>query len=986
MDVRELEAYEFIREEELPEIHGTGYLLRHRKSGARIALIGCDDENKVFSVAFRTPPEDSTGVAHILEHSVLCGSRDFPVKDPFVELVKGSLNTFLNAMTYPDKTIYPVASCNDKDFQNLMHIYLDAVFYPNIYAHEEIFRQEGWSYELDKADGELKYNGVVYNEMKGVFSSPDGVMEREVFNSLFPDTCYGVESGGDPDVIPDLTYEAFLDFHRRYYHPSNSYIYLYGNMDMAEKLVWIDEHYLRFFDRTVIDSEIRTQQPFDGIRTIEAAYSVAEEEPLEDNTYLSYNRVIGDALNPRLLSAFDILDYALLSAPGAPLEEALLEAGIGKDISGSFETEVRQPFYSIVARNANEEDKERFVQVVEDVLGKLVRDGIDEKSLAAGINYYEFRAREADFGHYPKGLMYGFQVMDSWLYDEDKPFLNMHSLEEYQWLRSQIGTGYFEKLIDTYLLSNRHGSLVSAKPVRGLSAARDRELKEKLAQYKMALPAGEQEKLVKAAEHLRMYQEAPDAKEDIEKIPILARTDIKRSARPFSNEEIREGDTLILRHDYETNGIGYVRLLFSLDGIPSCMWPYISVLQNVLGVIDTADHKYGDLFNEINLCTGGIGTELSVYGEYGDGNEKKYHPYFEIKSKALYDKMAMIFKYTQEFLCGSRFEDTKRLHEILSQSKSRLQMKFLSAGHQVAVVRSMSYDSEAARFKDTTEGIAYYNVICGLEEHFEERKHDLTDVLRVLTSMIFRPERMTVSYTGSAGETEALKDDVCHFKEQLVRELSDIRKMPEGFEESASDLESALRPDDREGFGCASKVQYVAVTGNFRDSKLDYSGAMNILRPVLSYDYLWNNVRVKGGAYGCMSSMARNGDTYFVSYRDPHLERTIDVYQGIPEFLEHFEADERSMTKYIIGAVSDMDIPLPAAKLGDRSLTAFLTRTPYEAMQKERDQVLDASEADIRALAAQTRAVLSSGKLCVIGGEEKLREKEGLFRTIRNLL
>ena len=986
MNVKELKAYEFIGEEALPDIHGTGYLLRHRKSGARIALIGCDDENKVFSIAFRTPPEDSTGVAHILEHSVLCGSRDFPVKDPFVELVKGSLNTFLNAMTYPDKTIYPVASCNDKDFQNLMHIYLDAVFYPNIYTHEEIFRQEGWSYELDKTDGELKYNGVVYNEMKGVFSSPDGVMEREVFNSLFPDTCYGVESGGDPDVIPELTYEAFLDFHRRYYHPSNSYIYLYGNMDMADKLTWIDEHYLRFFDCMEIDSGIQMQKPFDEIREIAAKYSVAEEEPLTDNTYLSYNRVIGDALDSRLLCAFDILDYALLSAPGAPLEEALLEAGIGKDISGSFETEVRQPFYSIVARNANGADKERFVQVVEDVLKKLVKEGIDEKALAAGINYYEFRTREADFGHYPKGLMYDFQVMDSWLYDESRPFLNLHMLAEYKWLRDQIGTGYYEKLIDTYLLSNHHGSLVTAEPVRGMSAERDNELKVRLAQYKASLPSEEQERLVTATEQLRAYQEAPDRQEDIERIPILKRTDIKRSARTFSNEEIREDGTLILRHDYETNGIGYVRMLFSLDGLPSYMWPYISVLQNVLGVIDTKDHKYGDLFNEINLCTGGIGTELSVYGEYGDGNEKRYHPYFEIKAKAFYDKMPMIFKYTEEFLCRSCFEDEKRLLEILSQSKSRLQMKFLSSGHQVAVVRSMSYDSEAARFKDTTEGIAYYNMICGLEENFQARKAGLTAVLRALTAVIFRPERMILSYTGSADAEAALRNEVHCFKEKLLAGLSAEGRMPEGFETAAAKQETAMRPDGREGFVCASKVQYVAVTGNFRESSLPYNGAMNILRPVLSYDYLWNNIRVKGGAYGCMSSMARNGDTYFVSYRDPHLEHTIDVYQGIPEFLEQFKADERSMTKYIIGAVSDMDIPLPAAKLGDRSLTAFLTHTPYDAMQRERDEVLDASEADIRALADQVRAVLSSGRLCVIGGEEKLREKEKLFHTIRNLL
>ncbi|MDE6829777.1 MAG: insulinase family protein, partial [Lachnospiraceae bacterium] len=471
MSIRDLETYKIIKEEELYGIQAKGYLLRHKKSQARILLIEKkDDNNKVFSIGFRTPPSDSTGVPHIMEHSVLCGSRNFPAKDPFVELVKGSLNTFLNAMTYPDKTVYPVASLNDKDFQNLMHVYMDAVLYPNIYEHEEIFRQEGWSYKLDFAEDRLAYNGVVYNEMKGAFSSPESVLDRVILNTLFPDTSYANESGGDPEVIPDLTYEQFLDFHRRYYHPSNSYIYLYGDMDMEEKLDWLDREYLSSFDAREVDSKIRYQEPFEEMKEKVIPYSITSEESEDDNTYLSYNKVIGTSLDKELYLAFQILDYALLSAPGAPLKKALTDAGIGKDIMGSYDNGIYQPIFSVISKNANEEQKQEFTELIERVLSDIVKNGIDRKALEAGLNYHEFRYREADFGNYPKGLMYGLQMMDSWLYDEEKPFIHVEALETFEFLKSQVGTGYFEELIRRYILENPHGAIVIVKPEKGRTA------------------------------------------------------------------------------------------------------------------------------------------------------------------------------------------------------------------------------------------------------------------------------------------------------------------------------------------------------------------------------------------------------------------------------------------------------------------------------------------------------------------------------------
>ncbi len=533
MKLSELKAYEILEERELADINSRGYVIRHKRSGARIAVISNDDDNKVFYIGFRTPPEDSTGVPHIIEHTVLCGSEKYPVKDPFVELVKGSLNTFLNAITYPEKTIYPVASCNDKDFQNLMSVYMDAVFHPNIYLHEEIFKQEGWHYELEDADAPVTLNGVVYNEMKGAFSSPDDVIQREILNSLFPDTSYGNESGGDPEHIPDLTYEEYLNFHRKYYHPCNSYIYLYGDMDIAEKLQWMDEEYLGKYDRIEMDSTIKLQEPFAQPVEIYKKYPIASSETEEDNTYLSYNLAIGTVLDKELYQAFDVLDYALLGAPGAPLKQALLDAGIGKDIVGGYDSGTLQPTFSVIAKNANLAAKDRFLSIIHETLTEQVKNGIHKKSLLAGINSAEFRFREADYGQFPKGLLYGIQCLDSWLFDDMQPFMHLEAINTYRFLKEQVNTGYFEDLVEKYLINNQHASVVVIEPEKGLNAKREAELAQKLDDYKASLSDAEIRQLVADTRHLKEYQEEPSPKEELEKIPMLNRSDMKKTAAPL---------------------------------------------------------------------------------------------------------------------------------------------------------------------------------------------------------------------------------------------------------------------------------------------------------------------------------------------------------------------------------------------------------------------------------------------------------------------
>ena len=974
MSIYDLNAYEVLQTEDLSDLKSKGTLLKHKKSGARVLLMENDDENKVFTIGFRTPPSDSTGVPHIMEHSVLCGSKEFPVKDPFVELVKGSLNTFLNAMTYPDKTVYPVASCNDKDFQNLMHVYMDAVFYPNIYQNDKTFRQEGWSYKLDNPDGELTISGVVYNEMKGAFSSPEGVLDRVVLNSLFPDNTYSVESGGDPEVIPELTYERFLDFHRKYYHPSNSYIYLYGDMNMEEKLRWLDEKYLSDFENEPVDSEIHLQKPFTEMKEVVQEYSIASEESEEDNTYLSYNKVIGTTLDEKLYLAFEILDYALLSAPGAPLKKALLDAGVGKDISGSYDNGVYQPIFSVISKNANVEQKEEFVRVIEDTLKDIVKNGINKKALRAGINYHEFRFREADFGNYPRGLMYGLQLFDSWLYDETKPFIHMQAIPTFEFLKEQVETGYFEELIQKYLLDNTHGSIVIIKPERRRTARMDKELADKLQAYKDSLSKEEIDALVKATKELEEYQEEESAPEDLAKIPVLGREDISREIAPIYNKELETSGVKLVHHEVETNGIGYTALLFDLSGIPEEKLPYISILQSVLGIINTKNYEYSELFNEINVHTGGIGTSLELYTDVTKVKEKEFRATFEIKGKALYPKMNVLFSMMREILMESDLGDEKRLKEILAMLKSRLQMSFLSSGHTTAALRSLSYTSPMAKFKDDTDGIGYYEVVKELEENFEEKKAELIANLRQIAQQIFRKDNLIISYTSSA--------DALAPMEEAFTKIADTLHTEEKEAEIPCEIHCVKR---NEGFKTSSKVQYVARTGNFIDRGVEYTGALQILKVILSYDYLWQNVRVKGGAYGCMSSFNRIGEGYLVSYRDPNLEKTMEIYEGVVDYLKNFNVDDRDMNKFIIGTISNIDRPMNPAAKGSRSMNLYMNHVSAEMIREERDQILDAQQSDIRALADVLQALLDAHELCVIGSEEKIEEQKEMFLEIKTL-
>ena len=965
-DLATLKAYELIEKKTLDEVKGTGYVLSHKKTKARVVVIENDDNNKVFSIGFRTPPADDTGVAHITEHSVLCGSKKFPAKDPFVELAKGSLNTFLNAMTYSDKTVYPIASLNKKDFHNLMHVYLDAVFYPNMYDRKEIMMQEGWHYEIGE-DGKLKYNGVVFNEMKGVYSSPEQILYRDIEQSLLEHTAYGYESGGDPVHIPELTQEAFIDFHRRYYHPSNSYIYLYGDMDSVAELEFIDNEYLNNFDFLDIDSSLTIEPAYDAPKEKMDFYSISDADDEADNTYLAYNVSVGRSTDKKLCTAFAVLEHVLLTTPGAPLKKALIDAGIGKDVLSSFDDGINQPIFSIISQNANVEDKGRFIEVINNCLESLVKNKINKKSLLASINYFEFKHKEASYGRYPKGLMLGLNALSMWLYDDGRA-LDIFSLNEtFDELKREADTGYFEELIRKYILENNHKTYVVLSPRKGLNDLRQKEEQEKLDQY-MATLSNEDIEKIKATEiRLKEYQSEPSTDEELKTIPMLEIDDIEKKARVLNNHFSEIEMVKVVSHDIFTNGISYVSLNFNITDIDYKHYPYISLLTEIFKYVDTEHYSYSELSEEINLHTGGIGFLTSIVNKK---EKDKYTVQFVVNAKMLDDKVDKGMELIEEILFTSKLDDKKRLKEIIAETVMGLKLDLVSSGHITAGGRAISYISPIGVVKELTEGIDYYNFLADMDRNFDEKADELIENLKTVLGEVLRRGGLSVGYTSDKNPEEMLKTSVTHLSKRLSSRL-EFDKVDE--------IKPAIL---NEGFKTASQVQYVATAGNFLERGLAYNGGLTVLQTIFSYDYLWINVRVKGGAYGCMCSFSRSGNVYFTSYRDPNLMETYEIYKKAPEYVRGFEASDRDMTKYIIGAISKLDAPLTPSAEGSFSYVAYLMGLTDEDLQRERNEVLSSDVESIRALAPYVEAATDGGIICAIGGEGKIEQSKDSFKDI----
>jgi Zn-dependent M16 (insulinase) family peptidase len=806
--------------------------------------------------------------------------------------------------------------------------------------------------------------------MKGAFSSPETLINHENMKALLPNTPYCHVSGGTPDFITDLSYEELLDFHQSYYHPSNSYIYLYGNMDAKERLIWLDENYLSEYEKVSIDSKIPKQEPFNTMTESTQYYPIGDDESEKDNTFLSYSTLIGEEKDNELTIAFGILNYTLLQVPGAVLKQAILDKGVAKSVIGVYNSSIQQPIFSIIAKNSNRESKELFLSSIRDTLKEIVKNGIDKDTINAAINMFEFQYKEGDLGSMPRGLVYNFQLYDSWLYDDRNPFECLKFNNIFTRLKEKVQEGYFENLIEKYILDNIHCSLVQVIPQKGLNSKKEKDMKKKLDLFKKELSEEEMDRLIDKTHRLKRYQEAASTREELDAIPVLSRGDINPKAQPLYETIHKIEDTIIVHHDIFTNGIGYLKLSFDVKNIPVELIPYLGILRQVLGAVDTEKYSYLQLSNIINMNTGGISSYIRFYPN--DNEKYGFRAAFEINVKALYEKLSFIFEIVDEIIRTSKMDNSKRLYEIISDIKSQLKIWVQSSGHMAAVLRSLSYNSAVSYYEEVVSGVSFYHFIEGIEKNFEVRKREVAENLQKLMSYVFRADKMTISYTSEKQGYKNLEEQVVRLKKRLNND----EKKEEAFKFIPERI--------NEGFKTSSAVQYVAQSGNFRN-KFVYTGSLKVLKVLLSYDYLWINVREKGGAYGCMLDFKRNGNTYIVSYRDPNLSKTYDVYENIPEFLNNLSIDEKNITRYIIGAVNELDMPKTPYSKGDYSFYCYMCGITEKDIQKERDEALRTTKEDLIALSLLVKGVLNQKNICTVGNEAKIESEKSVFDTVKYL-
>jgi len=943
------------------EVNTEVLYFKHDHSGARLVKIAADDPNKTFSISFKTICNSDAGTPHILEHSVLNGSRHFPVKSPFDVLAKGSLNTFLNAMTGSDITMYPVASMNTKDYFNLMHIYLDAVFYPLIYEDPLILKQEGWHRELLDPAGEINLKGVVYNEMKGSFSNPTREVYYQAKRLLFPDTPYRFSSGGYPADIPTLTQETFLDFHRTYYHPENAYILLYGDADLDRELAFINDEYLSAFEMTGTRIEMPKQSLFTEPRTKTLAYPIPSDGEIEDQTYLTLNWITGDVTDRELVMGLQIIQRVLISNETGALRAALQEAKIGKDVRSSLD-DLQQNFFQIQVPNANPEDADRFLEIVRSTLEKVVADGLDREAVAGALNRFSFSLREGNDAQ--KGLSYNWRMMGSWFWADD-PFASLEFEKTLAALEKDIPNGYLEGLIQTYLLDNQHRLELVMVPQPGLETERNEKLAFKLAQYKTRLNPNQLEDLLQETQNLLAKQSGEDSPEALATIPLLALEDIDPQTEWYPLTEKKVARVPYLQYTTFTNNVVYTRLQFDLRVLPENLIPYAALLAEVLGAMDTEHYGYGDLDKQLDLQIGGFSTFLTRY--LGHERDEELIPKFVVASKAANTKQEQQFNLMSEIIRTTVYTDTGRLKDLLTRHQARLESRVKSDGLGYALTRLNSYYRQSGVFDEKTSGLEYYQFITKLVESFDSNSHSIVTRLQKTAEMLFTRENLLATVTCAEGDTKEFRHQLKVFAKSLPRAEADYQSW-------------RLRPSKaNEGLLAASKVQYVVQGYDFRKLGKEWNGSLRVANQVISREWLQQQVRVKGGAYGGWASIGRDGTFYLGSYRDPNLAETLENFDGTVEFLRDFEADDQEMTRFIIGTIARMDRPLTPSQKGNVAVSNHLEGISREMLQADRDAVLSTTPADLRQVADLLSSVLAKEAYCVYGNEKKLQENSTLF-------
>ncbi|MGM9551043.1 MAG: insulinase family protein [Clostridia bacterium] len=944
----------FDRKEYVEEIQSDVYIGKHIKSGARIMYVASEDENKVFSISFKTVPENDTGVMHILEHSVLNGSDKYPVREPFVELLKSSMQTFLNAMTYPDKTMYPVASCNEKDFENLMDVYLDAVFHPAIYNKKEIFLQEGWHYE----GGENEcFRGVVYNEMKGEMSSEDSVLTELLQNTIFPDVCYAKNSGGAPEAIPNLTYEEFIKTHKKFYHPENSYIYLYGKMDIEEKLRLIDEGYLNKYDRINADIKIGIQQD-KGLLENYGKYDSDEDEKVATHYAMGFKAA--EFTDNEKLLAIDILLNIVASNNEAPLKKALLDRGICEDMWAYLDDQLISPYVCVAMKRCDNDDekiKTAFYEIVSDILKK----GIDKELIEANINQTEFKLREAEFGGQPQGLIYCTWVMASWLYGGD-PTARLTYEKELKSIREKAKGDYFEKLLEELFLKSTHSAFVKIVPDKNYGELKAEKERERVAAYREKI--GE-EGLLKAKEEfesLQRMQNAVDSPEALKTIPVLDLKYINPETEDIPMVERCEKDTNILYHPITTKKILYGRMFFDAGNLNIEDLTYAALAVRLIGRLGTDKLTATEVINRIKIELGAFGAGVDIFTPVD--NPGKVSAKVRVSFSALEDNIENAVSLVGELINNTDFTNVGEIKKMLLQEKMNLENSMIRSGHSAALVRSMSYFSKEAALSQKLSGVDYYFFIKELCQSFA-----LKTVEKMTTALrkVINKDNLVLSITGDEGIYKKTIENIEKFN------------LPCGEKSNGYfNIECEVK---NEGVIIPTDVAYVAKSANVKMADKKVNGSMFVLSHILTYDYLWNTIRAKGGAYGTGFTVNLSGDMGVYSYRDPNLKATVTAFDKINEYLREFNPDEREMTKYIIGAVAATDKPKSPNTKGARSDSDYFTHITKDMRNSIRRQMLETKVCDIRDMAETLKTLMDKNMVCVFSSKSKIEENGDLFKN-----
>lgn len=938
-------GFKVLRNEHLEEINSDGFIYEHA-SGAKLIYLKNNDNNKVFSVTFKTLPYDNTGVAHIMEHSVLCGSRNYRVKDPFNELKKGSINTYLNAMTFSDKTMYPVASTNEKDFINLINVYLDAVFFPLIYEYKEIFLQEGWHYEGNDI------NGVVYNEMKGAFSSPEKIINTNLKKNLFKDNNYKFYSGGIPEFIPELKYKEFINFHKNYYHPSNSIIYLYGDIDIDKYLEIIDSKYLGVFNKSYITTNYVIQEGSKNILYNEDKYFLSDKENTIQKNYMSAGFCIGNSLNYELTMNFNILCSVLLNMPSSPLKRIFIEKNLGKNIIASFENGMYQPIFCINAEKTDKIDLEYFKNIIYDSLKDLIFKGIEKDVINGCINKTKFYLKEEDFGYKPKGLFYNIMLMQSFIYGE----CSFEAIK-FNKIFNKIKNTNYTNLIDEYILNNNNCAFEM------LLAVNIYDKKYKTTTFNKKNNNNDDIMLKK-------YQLNEDEKKDIENIPMLNLSDISKDIVhiPFVVDEI--SSSKVVYSPIESEELIYINMLFSTSTIPFEFIGYISIFKYLLGKLDTYKYKNDELINKINLYIGNLDFGFSNY----NNSEDKYSAFFSIKVKLLKENIDMFFDLLYQIVFKTIFKDKEYIKKLIFELKANIEKNFIFDSSSYAVLRCNSYFSEMHKYDDEIKGINFYNFITHITDNINENIDMVLENLKKLSDYIFTKQNFILGISSNKSYYSEIFSKCKSFYHDLSNKI---------LEENRIKFDMNIK---NEAFILNSKVQYNVISSNFKKFGYNYNGQFAVLKKIINTDYLWDSIRVKGGAYGAYSAFLRNGIMYIYSYRDPKLKETYESYKNIYKYIENINLNEREIKKYIIGTISMLDKPLKNNDIGNICLNRYISGISETQLLNEREKILNINNNSIRKYAQLIYNCINENYICTFGIENNIQKNNNLFDNIVRLV